>query len=343
MKKKLHLELIRFIAICLVVFNHTDGYYDFFATTGNPATYIVSLFFTVLARINVPLFYMVSGALLIKKEEGIKDLYRKRVGRIAFLLVLFSGIQYICAGLAGKIEGGGSFSDFLRVLYSGNVIEPYWFFYSYLAILMVLPFLRRMALGMTEEEFRYMFALKIVFDIILRAAAVYTGSSPNLWLFVIEDSIFYVLAGFYMEYRLPETAVKKGKMGYTVCFILFCIALSMAAVVMEYKALGEYMQGSIGRLNPLLVIAVYYMVKLFCDRTSIPKRMQGAILYLGSMSFGIYLIELLVRRQLAPIYLYLCGHTIGLFACFVYVAGTIGLSVVYVSILKKIPVIGKMI
>ena len=58
--KMVHLEVIRILAVCLVVFNHTDGYFLYFTTTDHPITYLVSLFFSVLCRINVPLFFMVS-------------------------------------------------------------------------------------------------------------------------------------------------------------------------------------------------------------------------------------------------------------------------------------------
>lgn len=346
--RKVYLEIIRFIAACLVVFNHTDGYFLYFASTDNMLTYGVSLFFSVLCKINVPLFFMVSGALLIHREEQLKTLFRIRILRIAAVLLIFSGVQYIAGmltvhGLEGKGAVSYSLREFLRQVYGSSVIEPYWFLYSYLAVLLLLPFLRRLAKAMTAAEFRYLFMLKAVFDIGLRLIGVYTGVFVNLELFIVADNIFYVLFGYYMECVVSESRYKEGKCLKAAGACIGLVVLSALAVIGEYVLTGEYSQRLLGIFNPFLVITVYYMVKSFCMEHVLTEKIQRICIWLGSTVFGIYLLEQLIRRQLLPLYLFLCEKTVGVVACFAYVAGTVALGVVYVSILKKIPGIKKLI
>lgn len=346
--KKVYLEIIRFIAACLVVFNHTDGYFLYFASTENVLTYGVSLFFSVLCRINVPLFFMVSGALLLGKEEDIKTLYKKRIGRIAAVILIFSALQYIAGMLSARGfmgSGGAGYgpADFFRKVYSGSVIEPYWFLYSYLAVLIALPFLRRMAGSMTAAEFRYLFVLKTVFDIGLRLIGVYTGVFVNLELFILADNIFYVLFGYYMECIVPESSYRRRGSGKAAGLCAGLTALSAAAVIGEYAVTGAYSQNLLGIFNPILTMAVYYMVKSFCMEHVLPDKLQSVCVRLGGAVFGIYLLEQLVRRQLLPVYLYLSEKTVGVFACFAYVVGTVALAAVYAGILKRIPGIKKLI
>lgn len=75
-RKKTYIELIRIIAIFLVIFNHVDGYDLFAETTGKQD--LVLILITMITRINVPLFLMISGAMLLGKTNptgryGIKE------------------------------------------------------------------------------------------------------------------------------------------------------------------------------------------------------------------------------------------------------------------------------
>lgn len=44
---------------------------------------------TMITRINVPLFFMISGALLFQKDEDFLCVLRKRFARIVVLLLVF--------------------------------------------------------------------------------------------------------------------------------------------------------------------------------------------------------------------------------------------------------------
>lgn len=343
--KKVHLEIIRLLAISLVVFNHTDGYFLYYSTTHNILTYSVSLLFSILCRINVPLFFMVTGALLLDKEESIKELYTKRVMRIAVIIVLFSAVQYVFLGIYKGEMSNLSLMDFFSLVYTGKVVESYWFLYAYLAILMMLPFLRKMAKLMTVEEFHYLFILKIVLGILFRVFGLFTGKGIGIELFILTDSVFYVLAGYYMEKRMKENFYqnrnKEMKKAEVAC--VAAVILSIIIVTAMHKNTGVYLEECLTIFTPVIAITVYFMVKSICTRRKLSIRLEKIVIYAGSTVFGIYLIEKLVRRQLLPVYLYLSENTVGILACFCYVTGTLFLAFVYVSILKKIPGIRKWI
>ncbi len=64
MQKKLHLEMIRILALFCIVYDHTgprgSSLYTF---TDGQLTWMVSLISAVVCKVGVPLFFMVSGAL----------------------------------------------------------------------------------------------------------------------------------------------------------------------------------------------------------------------------------------------------------------------------------------
>ncbi len=85
-KKLVHLEAFRILAIYLVMFNHTDknGFFFFTVAQASPF-YGLYLFISIACKFAVPLFYMVSGALLLKKEESIGVVYKKRFLRMLII------------------------------------------------------------------------------------------------------------------------------------------------------------------------------------------------------------------------------------------------------------------
>ncbi len=86
--KKLYLELLRYLAIFLVIYNHTagNGFLLFIDNTEPKWLYPIHLFVSQIDKIAVPLFFMISGALLLGKEEPFCVLLKRRV--LKNLLVL---------------------------------------------------------------------------------------------------------------------------------------------------------------------------------------------------------------------------------------------------------------
>ena len=87
----LHMDILRVIAIFLVVFNHTGNRgYTLFNYMSSSFLYFSYMAFSVFCKIAVPVFFMISGALLLPKEDSFKQLFSKRILRMALVLVFIS-------------------------------------------------------------------------------------------------------------------------------------------------------------------------------------------------------------------------------------------------------------
>lgn len=75
-KRKVYLEMIRIIAIFLVIFNHVEGV-TLYQTSVGLKTWGY-MFISMLTSINVPLFFMVSGTLLLGKIDNFKTVIQKK-------------------------------------------------------------------------------------------------------------------------------------------------------------------------------------------------------------------------------------------------------------------------
>lgn len=73
-QKKIYFEWMRILACGLVIFNHLEGYTLYKSSIGMKQGLYMLL--TMITRINVPLFFMISGALLLKKRKILLPLLR---------------------------------------------------------------------------------------------------------------------------------------------------------------------------------------------------------------------------------------------------------------------------
>lgn len=87
--KKVYLEALRYIAIFFVIYNHTaaNGFLLFVDTNQPKWLYPIHLFISQIDKMAVPIFFMISGSLLLNKEEPISVVLKKRVLRILLVLL----------------------------------------------------------------------------------------------------------------------------------------------------------------------------------------------------------------------------------------------------------------
>ncbi len=91
-----YLDALRVVAIFLVLFNHTGRYgFQLYVTATPLPVQTAYLVISSLCKVAVPLFLMVSGALLLGKDEPVSVVWRKRVLRMVAVLLIFSTFRYV--------------------------------------------------------------------------------------------------------------------------------------------------------------------------------------------------------------------------------------------------------
>ena len=127
--RKNYLEFIRIIAIFLVIFNHLDGYRLY--QSGSGVKNVCYMILSIFTRINVPLFFMVSGSLLLGKTEDYKTVFTKRFSRFVSVLILFSFLYVVMRSII-RDDFQISPVQYIYRLITGNYdyLGPYWFLYA---------------------------------------------------------------------------------------------------------------------------------------------------------------------------------------------------------------------
>lgn len=346
--KKFYLEILRVFAIFFVIFVHTgDAAAEYYKFAANSSSYILSILLFVLAQCSVPIFFLISGAVLLQKQDSLKNAICKRALRIFFIILIFGLIQYYyCYYLNPTI--GFHIPVFFKLVYSTNVITQYWYLYSYFTFLLILPFIQMLAQNMEKQHFWYLFGLFFLFEGILPIVEYLWGNSRIvLSVPLFASSILFPLLGYYIEHRSEHLFFKKWTLLFVNLAGVFALFTNMVVAYMAHKQRGAA-ESLIG-MTALLSIVIFINCRAICHAISNSKRafwhcklifvLKKLFYFLGAGVFGVYLLEPPLRDSFKFIYTFLQPYFTWFPACFLWINASIFFGACIFHILRKLPIL----
>ena len=334
------------MAIIFVIYNHTSwrgyflfsSYFDANTLSVTSWRYWVYMIPSIICKIAVPCFFMISGALLLGKDEPISIIWKKRIPKFFSILFIASVFHYFLESNPSDLSVIG----FLRQFYSSNILYNLWFLYAYICFLMMLPFLRAIVEKMTENMLIYLFALAIVFRGIIPmvdyfisggAWAINTDLSNNVF---IKDTVLYPLLGFGF------TKYKPSQKNCIALLITGLLTLIPVVLLTNFKMQATGLNGYAHEMDIvtfwngfpiILMVAVFTNISYIADNTKFTEKTTLIVKEIGSCVFGIYLIEPTIRTTYLFCYDFLRTIVPPYVAIWIYVllVFVISLLVVYLS------------
>ena len=353
-KKEVYIEVLRIFAIIFVIFNHTssDGFFLFASLKPTQIRFWVDMFFTVFCKFAVPMFFALSGALMLGQESIEFKKQIRRIVRAISVLILVSLIYYFSEKSVYNYPL--TLDDFFRRLYSYRLKYHLWFLYDYIVFLITMPFINKMAKGLTKNLFYYLCILAIAFQAIIpiveylvfrNAFSMYSHLRPS-W--IIEQIVVYPMIGCYLKNeREPITKVRL-LVGWiiNIVLILFTCWLTYQKSLDVGELSESSSQGFLSIFVLFNVIVVYETIKKLVENRQMSKGMRQIVISAGACTFGIYLLHpLILDSQIKPSYFERCRSIgfDGLIPSFVFVLFVFVICWTGVLILKLIPGIRRLL
>lgn len=334
---KPHLDLLRITACFFVVVNHTNSR----LFMGNPPSLVwfISVIIFYISKTAVPIFIMVSGALLLGREESYKNNFR-RMFRVTLTLVLFSCYYFLITIKDFTPVTGTDIINFFKILYSDSVTNAFWYLYLYIGLLLMLPLLRKMIRCFKNIDYIYFFSVSAITAFILPVLFSFFKITPYNTTVItplFNGYVTYFITGYYIE----NVVIQKSKSSFFISVLLF-IAFVLFSVLMTYfefqKSTAIYPFWD-NRLSFNIVIpscCLFYIAKFFSG-IRLKERTISIIKILSSCTFGIYLFsDMLIgvfEKMYVMIYPYI-GRFPAVITLIIFVFFS-GLIITYY--LKKIP------
>lgn len=296
---------MRILAIFLVIFNHCSGY-TLYQISGGYKQWIY-LFITMFTRINVPLFLMISGALLLGKSENCHTLLKKRFKRFLFVIVAFETALYLEYALLGLKNNGVFQFDFRELvtgIFSGTLpgTGSYWYLYAYLGFILMLPFLRKIAKEINREDILMLIIFHFIMSSLLPmfnifnslTGTVITISGQLTFPLSTTKAFFYPLVGYYLEKNIRIDELNRKQMSVLALAALVGIVLSSCCTLYQGTTTGTFTQDYVQLFDYMTTIASYLFIKFFFV-VKMPALCSGkissAVSFIGTLTFGIYLLD----------------------------------------------------
>ena len=287
-EKNYNLELIRMISFILVIAIHVSNYFCRAYGEITQGEYVYSLAIDTAARLSVPCFFMISGALLLGRDEPISK-HIRRLTRFLTVLIVWSAVYY----LWNTYYMGTSY-DLKEILFVPAEAHL-WYLYAMIPIYLVLPFLQVMCRNMSVK-------LEKVFLVVTTAAVLLNYA---LWLFgdelyydvpLVGDRIYayYVFVGYYV-YKYRRHIRLSQRSAVIICLAGLAAAFGTTWGVTEI--LGRHYEGALTYACPFIALAsimfFLFMLRLKSGHFTPGKRAGRIIDLFCGCSFGIYLIHIL--------------------------------------------------
>lgn len=347
--KKLAISLLKTLACILVAFNHTgDNGFFLFSQLHAPVPFALALMMSILCKIDIPLFFMCSGALLLNREESLGALLRHRVLRIVAVLVLYSlfGYLYLIHWQLSAFD----WRYFLTTLYGAEVFPINWFLYAYLAMLLMLPLLRKLAKAMTNREMFYLLGLQLLFGAVIPAIEYVLGRNKvqiHLDFPLLTESIFYTLLGYFAQNMIRDEQLTKRNLWIGVGASLLCVGAAMVLTVYKGGVDGFYIENQSqlfhARWIAIPSLTVYLLVRKAAAHLSQEGRFARIVNHISGLTFGIYLLHIFGLWAMTPAFDAM-KPVIGTFpAMLVWLLLALVLAGLATELLKRIPVLRKLL
>lgn len=342
-KRILYLDMVRSTAIILVVIGHMTRLfsYDFYSWL-----FCSSIF--SLTRIGVPLFFTVSGALLLTRKYEVKRFLEKRFKRV-FLPFLFWIIVYIVVGVL-YWHFDLTITYVINTAFGvGDYSALFWFIWSLIGVYLLIPvvssFIREE--GMKGSE--YLITITIILSILFSLGFFdYPQMKYNFKvIFYFFPVLGYFIMGSYIQNKKFNIENKKL---FLIGVIMFIVGIIGHFAQIYLKGLGGYALQPVDFFNIFVIMETIglFIAFKYADINYIKKgakpikerKIGEYIVLFSSCSFGIYFSHYILMRYimfdgfLNPIrktnaYLWLPVSSIII----------IGLSWLLIYIMSKIPIL----
>ncbi len=294
--RTVYLDVLRVYALVAVVLNHCFGYYDTVKWQGT-VVYYIDIILNSVTRFNVPIFFMVSGALILNEEKNLSVAYtiRKRIKKIMIPFVVWYVIYIIihCIYTGDNILYQIGAAVISVRGYAGHL----WYMYCLIIMYLITPLIMCFIIQAKDEHIHLLLTLWLIFSVIVPFVQHFF---PILQL---PEYVNLNLLGGYWGYYILGYELSKRQIRFSKSFEIILIGFTWAITAILYAYDKKYIDSASsyfhGFLSPNIVlfsISIFLLLKKIYETKKLSDKINKIIIHISKLSFGIYLVHFLVRN-----------------------------------------------
>lgn len=239
-----------------------------------------------MLRFGVPVFVMISGAVLLDRNEPLNVFLSKRLKRI-FLPFLFWSIIYFIFIYSGYFQKF-SVAQLAQILTDKLLKGTYyhlWYIYMILGVYLFVPIVRKWVQNSTKQELHYFLILWAITLFINTDAAKYI---PSIEVLYFSKYLGYLVLGYYLDKHVEINRSRSA-----LYLMLFALGVTLTLVSTSYLSITAN-KLNITYYNYLSPNVCLMAIGLFLLGKSSLQKTNTVLINLDRHSYGIYLVHVLV-------------------------------------------------
>ena len=275
--RNFHLDQMRVISCIMVIAIHVCNIYNRAFPDLSQIDYSIAAFINSFSRISVPIFFMVSGALMAGREPNIKKSL-DRFLKYFIITIFWCAFYFLWTKL--YLNDTYDFHDILTTPTSKHL----WFLYALLSIYLALPLIQTLIRNLSDKMLYYMlilFAVSIFGGYILE----FIGVSVKYPIAIISQNqyLFFFILGYVLHNKKHKIS------GWF--FIVGCLAAAICTIIVSYIE-GNHNEVIFQYRNPMLVLAsISAFIIMLRFPKNIPQAWEKFVRHVSDNSFGIYVFH----------------------------------------------------
>ena len=296
----LYADIIRVFATIQVVFLHTSAPLMYNFNTINLDWWWTGNIIDSATRPCVPLFFMLSGMLLLGREEPLSLFLKKRLGKIVIPFLTWALIYLFMFNDKKSVPAVDlGISLFIKFI-NGPVYYHYWFMYMIILLYLITPFLRVYVSNAPSKNIEYFLFLWFLFS----SLNPLLNKFLHFYIFGLKVDLlagylgYFILGHYLHSYNLR---IKNNRHIWVLISIILITILitSLGTYFITKNNDGKLDTFFYGYLSPNIIImsiSIFMVFKNICSNTLLNKftKLFRIIKYISSASFGIYLLHPLI-------------------------------------------------
>lgn len=251
-----------------------------------------------MSRFCVPIFLMLTGALLLPKTYEINDFLKRRFSRIV-LPFLFWSIIYILYELILKVQNGENISlydlaKFIFLQFRDGAAVHLWYIYLIIGIYLFIPIISKWIINSSKKEILYfiiVWMIAIFFEL-----PKLSKLKPDVDLSYFSGYIGYPVLGYYLI-KFVNKNVRK----LSLLLIVIGTSITIYGTYFVTYNTGIFDEVFYDYLSPNVICTSVGVFLFFRDMEFKNPKFNMMTKFISKYSYGIYLSHILVLLLLIKI------------------------------------------
>jgi surface polysaccharide O-acyltransferase-like enzyme len=243
-------------------------------------------------RFCVPVFLMLSGALLLAKVDTPAAFLKKRMSRVVFPF-LFWSMLYIIYHVNSEYQNGQTMNfievgKYIVLKYKNGPAFHLWYVYMIMGLYLFFPIIGKWIRNSTEKEQLYFITIWMVTCVIYMP--VINKIVPAIELSYFSGYIGYPVLGYF----LANTSFRKSAKQFSILLFVTGITITIVGTFLIANYKGSFYNALYVYLTPNVMMAAIG-VFLFVKQTNFSNTIVLSVsAFISRYSYGIYLAHVLV-------------------------------------------------